>query len=52
MLQQSHKGFIAIVTLLLVVFIAACGGGSGGGGTVTSGGIGHRRDLGYRVRIW
>jgi len=40
MLQQSHKGFIAIVTLLLVVFIAACGGGSGGGGTVASGGIG------------
>jgi len=40
MLQQSHKRFIAIVTLLLVVFIAACGGGSGGGGTVASGGIG------------
>jgi len=42
MLQQGHKGFIAIVTLLLVVFIAACGGGGGGGGgsTVAGGGIG------------
>jgi len=40
MLQQIHKGSIAIASLLLVVFIAACGGGSGGGGTVASGGIG------------
>ena len=38
MMQQSHKGFIAIATLLLVAFIAACGGG--GGGSVASGGIG------------
>ena len=39
MMQQSHKGFVTVITFVLLVFIAACGGG-GGGGTVVSGGIG------------
>lgn len=38
MMQQSHKGFVTVITLVLLVFIAACGGG--GGGSVASGGIG------------
>lgn len=39
MMQQSHKGFVTVITLVLLVFIAACGGG-GGGDSVASGGIG------------